>query len=360
MTNTNISLTNSLVKETSVCIRTDISGYSHVTFAQFTQASRVIYETILKSFEKFGLEYYLFAGSLVGYVRNKRMPAWMDDLDVIIFEKDVHLFENTIVPFLVSCGFDCFAPADYPGSGYHLLALRQGERRSLTIPLTNDIQTTVPWAQVDVFYSKTDENGFVRNLGTWGMYHKKDIPLSWVQPGTKIEMEGWKVSVFSQYERDILHEYGDVRNHIVVATHDRVFLSAPQTSWADFEAEFDRCIVQTANELPPSLSSANLSEWKPSGNVELSMQVGESFDEICGRILASNASRLRLLHGDQIFWVMDLKRIFPALHITALISGRQNAARAAHLRRYVDEVFSNDASIIDMHRSFIARLDEID
>ena len=73
--------------------KTSVAGYSHVKHVQFTDIHRHLYEKVFKLFDNLGLNYFVFAGALVGYVRNGELPPWMDDMDVMIFEE----FPNGIV-----------------------------------------------------------------------------------------------------------------------------------------------------------------------------------------------------------------------------------------------------------------------
>lgn len=55
-------------------IRTSIAGISNAKYEQLTDGSKEIYKQVLRIFERHKLEYFLFAGAIVGYVRNGRMP----------------------------------------------------------------------------------------------------------------------------------------------------------------------------------------------------------------------------------------------------------------------------------------------
>ena len=43
------------------------------------------------------IEYYLFAGSSIGLLRNSKSIPWVDDYDIIIFEKDMAKFQKIIL-----------------------------------------------------------------------------------------------------------------------------------------------------------------------------------------------------------------------------------------------------------------------
>lgn len=88
---------------------------------------------------------------------------WMDDIDVMIFEDEIEKFETVVLEALKGCGFHFFAPRLWPNGGYHILALQKSRNRDDSIAFIPTVQVKVPWAQVDVFYSKVDEDGFIRN-----------------------------------------------------------------------------------------------------------------------------------------------------------------------------------------------------
>ena len=327
-------------------IYTCVSGYSHAIYSQYTEASRHIHDQILKILESFGIEYYLFAGSMVGYVRNRQMPKWMDDLDVIIFDHQVALFESRVVPYLERCGFMCWMPDGFLRGGYQLISLVQGDDRAMvdgydrarTIPLAEGVNVPVPWAQVDVFYTFVSEEGFIRNISGWGLYNEKNIPADWVRPGTFVEIEGRRRRVFSRWEDDIAREYGDVKNNIIVSTHGTTFLTAPDTPWDTVSAEFDRIVAETTSTLPPSLSAEAHAAFRPLPGNRATPGAADSFDAIAAEIVRTSAEEVKLAGGDQIFWVMDLRRLFPSLRIRVHASDAIEAARAAHLRAFIDAV----------------------
>ena len=337
-------------------IFTSIAGYSHASYSQYTQGSHHIYKKLIAIFYYFNLEFYLFAGSMVGYVRNRAMPKWMDDLDILIFEDQIELFEEKIVPYLKECGFNCFTPASMPQAGYHVLALQQGDQRDLTIPLAEGIDVTVPWAQIDVFFTKVDEKGIIRNLQGWGLYHVKDIPEDWVRPGLMVNIENCPFRVFSNYKEDIARQYGDVMNNVVVHTHEKTFLTLPNTRWEDVNNEFLRIIAETAQAVPPDVTDAQVTAHRPNPSCKIQTLPNDSFNAIVAAIVRSQAGAVILTGGDQSFWVIDLKRLFPSVALTVEIMTSYEASRAAHLRDYIDSVSSGSTELLAQSEGHLAAL----
>jgi len=319
---------------------TAAGGYSHARYQQFTDLSHHVYEQVLGILNQSGLQYFLFAGSMVGYVRNKAMPPWMDDLDIMIFEDQIPLFEEIIIPQLRTAGFNVFRPKkpEYTRGGYHILAMQQGGTRDFSIPLSNNIDVSIPWAQVDVFYSCIDRKGFVRNLSGWGLYHGQDIPVDWVMPGKPIEIDGLWVTAFHDYERDIRKEYGDVLNQVVVATHGKTFLVLDGTPWELVEQKLIRFLRDTSTPYPPGIHRLQLAAFQPDPGRDYTPKAMESYASIVQGVLDSNAGRLNLVYGDHVFWAIDFKRLLPELHIISEPTTREEISRTAHLRQFIDEV----------------------
>lgn len=351
-----MSSARSLFDFEKTAIRTDVAGYSHAIYAQYTQVSRHIYGQLFKIFEFHKLDFYLFAGTVVGYLRNGRPPYWMDDIDIIIFEDQIDHFEETVIPHLKSCGFNCFTPNRFEGGGWHILSMQQGNTRSLTIPLTDNLGVPVPWAQVDVFFTMVDRDGFIRNPAGWGLYDRKNIPVSWVRPGVRVEMESWQVQLFAEYSEDIKKEYGDVMNNVVVSTHDKVFLKAPNITWDVFESDFNRIVSETASEFPPSVNTESLKAFSPKQGSVFNPNHGQSFDSIISSLLRLQADQLSIFDEDHIFWVMDIKRLLPQVRVCVHLIGVKSAQRAAHLREFIDFVTAETQELDDTYRGYIKSL----
>jgi hypothetical protein len=295
---------------------TDIAGYSHAIYEQYTACNRIIISDMLNIFDKCELEYYLFAGSMGGYVRNKQMPPWLDDMDVIVFEDQIEHFKSVVVPALTACGFGAqLVDAPLEEGGFHFTAMRLANTRHAAIPLSESDMVIPPWAQIDVFFSKVDTGGFVRNLTGWGLYHLKNIPVGWVKPGTYVTIEGIKRRVFSEYQKDIELEYGDVRRNVVVQTHDRVFLRQDNVPWHFFEHEWRAYIEQSTQSGLPGISQVAIDSHQYDDNRSYDSIATESLACIVRGIVKKRASFVRLSGEVQLMWAMDIRRMFPEISV---------------------------------------------
>ncbi|WP_306132949.1 LicD family protein [Roseivivax marinus] len=336
---------------------TDISGITNAKYEQFTNASAHIYRQVIAIFEHFGLNYYLFAGSMVGYVRNGEMPPWMDDIDVMIFPDQIDLFENKVLSALKECGFNVFAPRKTPKGGYHILALQLSGDREEEIKFSSELKVKVPWAQVDVFFSHVDENGFIRNNDGWGQYGKKDVPYSLVEPQKRLTISGIEFPVFSKYEEYVTTEYGNVHDNIRVASHSEVFLKRENMSAATFLSDWRNFVDAEIGFLPPSVTPEKLKNHSPLAGIAYMSGEGESFDEITSAIIAHRAATVFLSDGISVHWVMDLRRIFPTLRIGVQIETKAQAAHAAHLRRFIDDVSAKSEELLCIYVRFVEKLE---
>jgi hypothetical protein len=336
---------------------TDIAGITNAKFPQYTKAARHVYKQLLNVFDVFNLEYFLFAGSMVGYVRNKKMPRWMDDLDLIIFEDQIQRFEGEIIPHLQNAGFNCFKPHQFPNAGYHVLSMQTSKHRESGIDYADDIRIRVPWAQIDVFYTRVDKDGFIRNLDGWGLYHQKDIPVDWVKPAKSIRVEGRRINAFRKYRKDIEKQYGDVINNIRISDHKQTFLDLRNTHWSVIDKALDVHNKMHAQALPPSVNTMQLTAYIPNENTQYFAKKSDNFDTIVKAIVDQNAGKVLLREAAHIFWVMDLKRLFPAVHIIVQLQNKIAAQRAAHLYAFIDVVLAEDIELKALFDQYLQYLD---
>lgn len=326
--------------------KTEIAGLTNSKFEQHTSVNELICTKVLDVFEKLNLEYYLFAGSLVGYVRDKQVPPWMDDLDVLIFEDQINYFEVEVVPFLRQLGYILVKPKFYPEGGYHILAMQLDESRKSKIKYSEDVSVTIPWAQVDVFFSFVDANGMIRNKSSWGLYHTKDVPVSWVKPGRIVQIMGGSYRVFSEYEKDIVKEYGDVHNNLVVASHDKTFLRLPGVSWVDLKKELLN-FYSKSSMFPPSYNIEKIKNLQYK-NGSIFDDDCDSFDKICKKIIEMDPEFFIISKGENFFWSVDLNKIFSGVKLVAKINELSHVTRVTLLNECYFKIYSDIPEVQDL------------
>lgn len=175
-----------------------ITGLKIKTYNELIHGYAKIFFGILDMFQ---LEYFVFAGTSVGYVRNQKNIPWVDDYDIMIFEKDIHFLKETILPYLVEMGFLCNGAIfdDEINGGYHVVS--------------NEITN---FFLCDIFFSKIDENNNIKNLSGWGLYHLKNVPYEYIMPPTKRMIDDLYLPFFNKIDEDVFLEYGDVINNCVI------------------------------------------------------------------------------------------------------------------------------------------------
>lgn len=321
-----------------------ILGYTNARFAQSTEAALHVYGQIFSLFDEMRLKYAVFAGTAVGLVRNGKIMPWMDDIDVIIFEEDISFFENQVLPRLHEGGFNCFPPSLFPNAGIHILALQKSADRADKIWYSKDIAVPVPWAQVDVFYSKY-EDGVLRNIAGWGTYDKKEIPRRVVEPFKRATMSGLSFPVFSDVEEYVAMEYGDVSKSVIVRTHDKYFFDSKKIGWGKFNEKFNAAENENQNFGPPSVTRQTVDALPPKASAELRIEPGLDFDSLFEKVSNVMPTTVILSDPEHIFWVMDLKNHFFEIEISVDISDANTVAHAVHLRAFIDKVTFKDSAL---------------
>ena len=170
----------------------------------YTDFNHLNAKIFFKILDSLNLDYYVFAGTSVGYVRNKENIPWVDDYDIIIFEEEIPTFENIIQPKLKYYGFNCSkARSNSNNAGWHC---------------TSMFGPTC--FACDIFYTKII-NGIIENTeGWWGRYNGKNIPVDVVKPKQYLIIDNdLTLPFFNNIEKDVEMEYGDVYNTCVIQTN---------------------------------------------------------------------------------------------------------------------------------------------
>jgi glycerol-3-phosphate cytidylyltransferase len=149
------------------------------------------------------LDYYVFAGTSIGYVRNAQNIPWVDDYDIIIFEDQFTKFNDVIIPKLNELDFRCDMVDG--GVGYQIFS------KSKNISKLQNI------FQCDIFFSTINQNGIIRNTNGWGLYDTKNIHINLVKPKKYLTIDNdLTLPFFNNIHEDVKIEYGDVLNNCVI------------------------------------------------------------------------------------------------------------------------------------------------
>lgn len=319
--------------------RTAAGGLSHARFVQFTELSHDVSLRMLDILEQHNLPYLLFAGHLIGYQRDGRIPLWNDDLDIMIFPDAFDLFESRCIPALERAGFHVLSTTDWerekPFGGYSLFGLSRTDSHN-NLRLTESDVIRAPRSQVDVFFSRVDAEGFVRNVGGWwGRYHMADLPANVVLPVGEIELNGRRFPSYRDPAVGVRLEYGPVQRLVHVyshfAEHPHLLFLTP--SWERFQKRLSQVINRTtATSLPggpesPRPVQATGHTYAPDDNTPLAELL---------RVLSTENFDTIILPGMLALWVIDLKHWFPGLRVLFRPTSEEDAALGFQLAHVID------------------------
>jgi glycerol-3-phosphate cytidylyltransferase len=261
-----------------------------------------------KLLDKYNLDYYVFAGTSIGYVRNKSNIPWVDDYDIIIFDKDIQYFENNILSQLINNGFVCEEWISGKNkAGYRIFSTK----------ITDKLNSSGNYFQCDIFYSKIDENNMVKNLAGCGLYHLKNVYYDMVYPSQRLEIDGLILPFFNKIEEDVMHEYGDVINNVCIhLNHKRtkIFKEHYSKMYEKFNA-----IINKANKNTINLFTKNKNyEYINNRALKNNMEFKTVFD-ILKYINTNNVNTLFILDEEFLKYCISIKYYFPQIKIILYI-----------------------------------------
>ena len=223
--------------------------------------------------DAFKIPYALFAGSSIGLLRSGKTLPFIDDYDIIIFNKHVPMLSNA-APVLKKHGFKMIQSV-HPHTKqktnggctvYSSVIQRFYKNVNVNGNDVNDVndvnhsrdnncaeegenewECTVKKShfQCDIFFSYFDGGGFLRNNASWGLYHGKNIHMKEVLPFQRRAFDGLSLPFFKNVASEVYKCYGDVERCIVESHNLNV--RALYRSWKIAHAEFE-CIKQCAKD----------------------------------------------------------------------------------------------------------------
>lgn len=212
--------------------------------------------------DAFKIPYALFAGSSIGLLRSGKTLPFVDDYDIIIFNKHVPLLSNA-APVLKKHGFK-MVQSVHPqtkqktnGGCTVYSTVIQRFYNDVNVSVNNNVNTndinddraeegenewecTVKKShfQCDIFFSYFDGGGFLRNNASWGIYHGKNIHMKDVVPFQRRAFDGLSLPFFKNVASEVDKCYGDIERCIVESHNLNV--RAIYRSWKTAHAEFER------------------------------------------------------------------------------------------------------------------------
>ena len=210
--------------------------------------------------DAFKIPYALFAGSSIGLLRSGKTLPFVDDYDIIIFNKHVPMLSNA-APVLKKHGFK-MVQSVHPqtkqktnGGCTVYSTVIQRFYNDVNVSVNNNVNTNdinddgaeegeyecsvkKSHFQCDIFFSYFDGGGFLRNNASWGIYHGKNIHMKDVVPFQRREFDGLYLPFFKNVASEVDKCYGDVERCIVESHNLNV--RAIYRSWKTAHAEFER------------------------------------------------------------------------------------------------------------------------
>lgn len=204
-----------------------------------------------KILNKFNLEYYVFAGSAIGLVRDGKNIPWVDDYDIVVFVDEIGKYRKEVMPVLSLNGFICHSP-QYAGC------------QIFSGNFANNNKLKYNSFQCDLFFSYVNKDNYVKNIGNyWGLYNEKNVPVNLVKPAVLTDFHGMKLPFFNNYSEDVKLEYGDVINKSVInvehATQTIVFNE-------HFSITYDKFNKIKNDVIDNTKKMIELSNYKPDSN----------------------------------------------------------------------------------------------
>ena len=203
--------------------------------------------------DAFKIPYALFAGSSIGLLRSGKTLPFVDDYDIIIFNKHAPMLSNA-APVLKKHGFkivQSVSPHTKQKTNGGCTVYSSATQRFYNKVNDNDMNMNDDDAeeevergvkkshfQCDIFFSYFDSGGFLRNNASWGLYHGKNIHMKDVLPFQRRAFDGLSLPFFKNVASEVYNCYGDIEL-CVVESHN-LNVRAVYRSWKTAHAEFDR------------------------------------------------------------------------------------------------------------------------
>jgi glycerol-3-phosphate cytidylyltransferase len=305
----------------------DICVYRKLTHLHAQLCFKILDET--------KLDYYVFAGTSVGYIRNKENIPWVDDYDIIIFEDNIEYFENIIINKLEKYGFICYKFEE--NGGYKIIS-------------GNDWKIF----SCDVFNTKV-ENGIIKNLNRWGLYGYKNIPIDYVKPKQYLTIDGdLTLPFFNNIKDDIDKEYGDVINTCKVHMNHNNVLTINENYTIVYKV-FNKIKNLIINNMKKRFENhkyeTNLTLTNETNLGLISKNKYDKHITVLEYIKNKNVKVLYLMDENYLIYCPDIKLYFPNIIINFYMT---NEILNKHLilLNYIDNIYCSTQNLIDSFNNY--------
>jgi phosphorylcholine metabolism protein LicD len=335
---------------------TGITNLTLTTYNEFIHDQAILLFNIFSRYDT--LEYAVFAGNSVGLLRNKNNLPWGDDYDIIIFDKDVPLFLNTIAPELESFGFKIETKIEN-----EIVCGIQVFGPTIHFNNTNSSSSTSVF-QCDVFFSYFDKNNFLKNRGGWGYYHQKNIPYNVVLPFKRHMFHGMFLPFFNNPKREVEICYTNIEKCSIFSHHLKksnnnssgtIFYNKWKNAYLDFNYILKKSIENTKNAINAAAYSANsnnsfnrneivLNANNKNNLLGLDSCISSKINFLC--YLSQHNVGSIIAHADASEFICehaaDVKFYFPEINITYIDDGCKPSPVSPIFYIYIDSFIQNE------------------
>jgi glycerol-3-phosphate cytidylyltransferase len=177
--------------------------YKKNSHTEFIRDNAIVFFKLL---ETLNINYGLFAGNSIGYVRNKANMPWVDDYDIMVFGKDIDKSNDL---------------------NNNLLFRKNGfiaKKSWFGLFIYNDIvcDANAPHFQCDIFFSKITNENIVVNCFGKGLYNKKKMPKDVVLPFKKLNIDGIDIFGLNDPVTEVQLCYGDISKGVLYSHNAKV------------------------------------------------------------------------------------------------------------------------------------------
>ena len=290
-----------IVDKNSVFYFPDI-GITKFKIPIYTPFFSDLAKVFFKILNSTSLEYYVFAGSAIGMVRDGNNIPWVDDYDILIFEDQLHLYKTKVARILERHGFKIHYNEKL--KGYFTTSLKY-----------NDVKYVF-----DIFVSSENSFGIVQNISKIGRYHQKGIPINIIKPAKYLEFDnmGFKIPFFNKFEKDVEFEYGNVIDNIDIHIKHRgnnKIRSHYSKVYKDFDNIKENAIINTRKQI----------ETNDISHKYLNKLVIKSDDQFTDRIkllqfiYENDIGKIFILSNSFVKFTYSIKYYFPKIQIILYI-----------------------------------------
>lgn len=311
---------------------TPLTGLSGIKLMTYTEHIHLIAKVFFKILEYYDLEYYVFGGSSVGYIRNGKNIPWIDDYDIIIFENSIDKFENKILPILKKNGFINTRTI----VGYTIFTAK--------LKLENKDGCS-NFFDCDIFYSKLDKNNNVICLyDNINDNCKYSLPYDVVVPRSKKTLDDLELYFINKPEEEVRLYYGDIMNRCVInMDHGRngyiILDNHYQKYYKLFEKYKDIGIKNTKKYI------YNNTNYKPEKELSITKKNTYTILELLKYIDNNNIGKINILDENQLKHVCNIKYYFKDIKITFYVLTEIDYLNILYLN-YTDIVYFKDIHIL--------------